>query len=273
MKLDFNSFPLNIYNEVKAQSLLESVNFEMAKSRSGRFDAVQFIGSSVVKKLCGGSFAFLLENLSMWYNEAKARRCLSKLIDEQVNRVKCDSSALLEMAQANLMISYCVTDYLNGLVSSSCGNAVKSCGKVIAGLFKRKDPRDVIWNSILVETKKWYDICQCYHIAFLLNVYNSIPDSEAEIRSLITESFRSNICEENVPLFSSKERPILFSNIQYKSLSENLEKRIGVLAAGITKELYDDLYEPFIKECIKYTETAGALVNVVETAVDGRENK
>ena len=238
MKLDFNSHPLSVYNQSASKSLLSSIGREVPNSRLSSFNLSQAILSSFVSKAAGAGLLSLIDNVSIGLKGQKARKCLSTLIREQTDRINRNSSALLDEARVNLMATSCVTDHLASLESGSWGNGAKNIGKAVLGLLSFKNPLETIWESVVEVSKKYEDICQVYHIAFLLNVYNSKPSTENVIRRLIVES----LCDDSngETSFSAKKRPFLFSNIMYNSLEENLKNRLSDLngEAGRNSDLY-----------------------------------
>ena len=66
-------------------------------------------------------------------------------------------------------------------------------GKAVLGLLSFKSPLETIWVSVVEVSRKYEDICLVYHIAFLLNVYNSMRSTENVIRRLIIES----LCDDS----------------------------------------------------------------------------
>lgn len=238
MKLDFNSYPLSVYNQSASKSLLNSIGGEVPKSRLSSFNLGQAILSSFVSKAAGAGLLSLIDSVSIGLKGQKARKCLSTLIREQTDRINRNSSSLLEEARVNLMATSCVTDHLASLESGSWGSGAKNIGKAVLGLLSFKNPLDTIWESVVEVSRTYEDICQVYHIAFLLNVYNSKPSTENVIKRLIVES----LCDDSngESSFSGKKRPLLFTNIMYKSLEENLKNRLSDLngEAGRNSDLY-----------------------------------
>lgn len=237
MKLDFDNYPLSVYNQSASKSLLKSIGGE-TNLRLSSLNLSQAILSSFVSKAAGAGLLSLIDNVSIGLKGQKARKCLSSLIREQTNRINRNSSALLEEACVNLMATSCVTDHLASLESGSWGNGVKNISKVVLDLLSFKNPLNTIWKSVVEISRKYEDICQVYHIAFLLNIYNSKPSTENVIKRLIVES----LCDDSngESSFSTKKRPFLFSDIKYKSLEENLKNRLSVLngEAGRNSDLY-----------------------------------
>ena len=237
MKLDFNSYPLSVYNQSASKSLLKSVGGEVPNSRLSSFNLSQAILSSFVSKAAGAGLLSLIDNVSIGLKGQKARKCLSTLIREQTNRVS-HNSTILEEARVNLMATSCVTEQLAFLESGSWGNGAKNIGKAVLGLLSFKNPLETIWESVVEVSRKYEDICQVYHIAFLLNIYNLKPSTENVIKRLIVES----LCDDSngESSFSAKKRPYLFSNIMHKSLEENLKNRLSDLngEAGRNSDLY-----------------------------------
>lgn len=242
MKLDFNNYPLGVYNQSASKSLLKSIGGEVPNSKLSSLNLSQAILSSFVSKAAGIGLLSLIDNVSIGLKGQKARKCLSTLIREQTNRINRNSSALLEEACVNLMATSCVTEHLASLESGSWGNGAKNIGKAVLDLLSFKNPLDTIWESVVEVSRKYEDICQVYHIAFLLNVYNLKPSTENVIKKLIVES----LCDDSngESSFSTKKRPFLFSDIMYKSLEENLKNRLSVLngEAGRNSDLY-----PFVE--------------------------
>lgn len=256
MKLDFNKSPLSIYNKPACQALLCAINSNVANNINHQ----QFVLNMVVNKLFGG--AFLIGNLTKWCGERVACKCLSNLISEQTNIIKYNPSTLLEVAQVNLMYTSCVTGYLDHLkYNGSTGNCVIALGKVGAAALLRRFGFYGLHNKLLksneADVNEYAIVCQVYHIAFLLTIYNSIPPCHDVAESLITESLSGDY-EGESSLFAQK-RPVLFSNIRWKSLEDNLINRLGALPArsGLSKDLYNELYDPFIKWRIKYNTEQG----------------
>lgn len=238
MKLDFNSYPLSVYNQSASKSLLNSIGGEVPKSRLSSFNLGQAILSSFVSKAAGAGLLSLIDSVSIGLKGQKARKCLSTLIREQTNRINRNSSTLLEEARLNLMATSCVTGHLASLESGSWGNGARNVGKVVLGLLSFKNPLETIWESVVEVSRKYEDICQVYHIAFLLNVYNSNPSTENVVKRLIVESLYDDFNGESS--FSAKKRPFLFSDIMYKSLDENLKNRLSDLdgEAGRNSDLF-----------------------------------
>lgn len=243
MKLDFNTYPLSVYSQSTSKNILKLIGGCIPQSRLSRSSTGLAILSSFVSRAAGAGLLSLIDNVSIGLKGEKARKCLANLIREQTNRVNRNPSKLLEDAQLNLMASSCVTGYLSSLESASFGNGVKNMGKLLLGLFSLQNPLEVIAESVIEVSNKYDDICQVYHIAFLLTVYNSNTRLEDMIKRLITESLCNDDGGESD--FSIKKRPVLFSGVQYKTLEENEKNRMGFLTEG-TRGV-GDLYDSFVK--------------------------
>ena len=249
MKLNFDSFPLDVYDQPSSRALLKSVSDYLPNHKLCGSNLGKALLSSIVKKITGLSMAVTFDSLAIWYYGAKARSCLATLIRTQSDRVKIEASSLTEEAQANLMITSCIMEYLSNLESSSFANGVVNTWKAIAGLCHGKDPRNTIWDAAVELTEKYYAIAQIYHVAFLLSAYHANPTIEDVAIDLIAEALNKD--SEGEESFASKQRPCLFSNVQYKSLEDNLTHRLGLISEGrwMDKKMYEpfDIYDPFIK--------------------------
>lgn len=243
MKLDFDSYPLNVYSLTSSKALLKTIDNDIPQSRYSRLSISQAILSSFVSKAAGTGLLSLIDNVSIGLTGQKARRCLSNMIRKQTSRVECNPSILLEEAQFNLMATYCITNYLSFLESGSFGNGVKNIGKALFGLLSLKNPLEVLAESVEEITNVYDDTCQIYHIAFLLNIYNTCYQTKDTIKSLIVESLCDDYGGDSG--FSSKKRNSLFLDVQYKTLVDNVKNRTHFLAAEAKK--YEDLYDPFVK--------------------------
>lgn len=246
MKLKFDSYPLNIYSDVMSISLLREIDTKIPKVQHSRLSISQYILSSFVNKAAGGWAASLVGNAVTGAGAILARNCLAGLISEQVTRTTRNPSLLLREAQLNLMATDCVTEYLSHLECESIGTITKTFAKSVLSMIKNlsfSSGFDEIGNSVIEISEKYDDISQVYHIAFLLNAYCANPKSKEIIIKLITES----LCKDGRGSlsFSTKKRPILFSNVQSKTLEENLQNRLFFLIEG-TKGI-EGLYDPFIK--------------------------
>ncbi len=165
------------------------------------------------------------------------------MIRKQVNDVVNKSSSLLLESQFNLMATSCITSYLCSLESASWSNGVKNLGKIALGLLSLEDPRNVIYESVKDMTDKYDNICQIYHVAFLLEMYSSYPSQGDLIKKMITESLCNDSRGEKSML--TKKRPILFLDVQNKSLEDNIKNRNYFLRNKAIK--YEELYNPFVK--------------------------
>lgn len=229
MKLDFNSYPLDIYNSSTIQSFLKSIEVETPYYRLSNSSVAETILASFVKKTACVNLLSLVDHVSIGLKGRNARKCLSCLISGQVSRISRSPSSLLDETQINIMAISCVTGQLASLESASWSNGAKNIGKALLGLLDFKNPLDTICESVLEISNKYDEICLVYHVAFLLNVYATIPSTMTIVKKLIIES----LCNDNYgeSSFSCKKRLVLFSNVQYKSLEENLGYRLGALSA------------------------------------------
>ena len=242
MKIDFNSYPLNIYDAQSSRSLMASIDAQVPTVRLSKRSLGESILASKISKAAGGGLLSLIDSVAIGIYGNKARRCLAKLVESQVQEISCSSVSLIDAAQVNLMATSCVTDYLSSLESGSWGNGAKNLGKALFGILEGKNPLDTIWESVKEISDKYDDICQVYHIAFLLNVYKLSPRCEADIKKLIIET----LCDDsaNSSSFTCKNRTKLFYNKAYKTLNDNLQHNIELLLKAPN---YADLYDPFFK--------------------------
>lgn len=241
MKLNFDNYPLNVYEKPASKLLLKSIDQESPKSQNERSSIGQIILGSYVNRFAGAGLLSLIDSISIGIKGEKARKCLSDLIQTQTTRVKQSPKTLLQEAQINLMASACVTGYLANLESQSFGNGAKVMGKVLFGILNLRNPLEVIAESVIEKSNEYDDICQVYFVAFLLNVYNSVPQTENLVKQLIVES----LLKTSGDSLHGKNRPILFSDVQYKSLEENLKNRLSILSPGSIIKW--DLYDPFVE--------------------------
>ena len=102
---------------------------------------------------------------------------------------------------------------------------------------------ETIAKDVIRITEKYEDICQVYHVAFLLTVYKAAPQTREIVEDLIMESLCKDAGGESS--FSGKKRPILFADISYKTLEDNETHRLNILSGGTQWE--KDIYDPFIK--------------------------
>lgn len=246
MKLNFEIFPLNVYQNTMAISLLKEIDSIIPQIQHSRLSISQYILSSFVKKVAGGWAASLIDNVVIGSGGVIARNCLADLIHNQINRINCNPSLILKETQLNLMASCCVTDYLSHLECSSIGSTIRVVAKTALSMLRNLSFRrglEEINNEVIEISEKYDDICQVYHIAFLLNVYCSNQRTKEIVIKLITES----LCNDNqgILAFSSKKRPVLFSNFQYKTLEDVLQNKLDFLITE-TKNI-KNLYDSFIK--------------------------
>lgn len=242
MKLDFSCPPLNIYTTEKAQYLLNTINRQLPNS-GNNFNYAESVTENLIKQTLGIGVACLVDNISTGLKGKKANKCLADLIIKQTKRIINAPSTITEEAQINIMATSCITDCLSEVESNSVSLAAQNLGKVVLGLIQLKNPLNVISESSLEHCSKFDDICQIYHIAFLLTVYNSLPQTEIIIKQLIIESL-SKDSNGNLS-FGSKERPLLFSDVKHKSLEDNLLYRLNTLIEYTNGS--GDLHDIYIK--------------------------
>lgn len=242
MKIDFNSYPLNIFDAQSSKNLMASIDAQIPKVLLSKRTLGESILASQIIKAAGAGLLSLTDSVAIGIYGNKARKCLANLVEKQSHEVSCGSMGIIEAALVNLMATSCVTDYLSSLESGSWGNGVKNLEKALFGLLGGKNPLDTIWESVKEISDKHDDICQVYHIAFLLNVYKLNPRYEADIKELIIET----LCDDsaNNSSFACKKRPKLFHNATYKTLNDNLQHNLELVRKAPN---YNDLYNPFVK--------------------------
>lgn len=224
MKLDFTCSPLDIFHSEMSKSLLDSIS-ALIPNNTSQSNVTESIFSTLLSRVISCRAIVEVDNLALNLKYKKAKACLSDLILKQKDKVINEPSSLLHEAQINMMATLCITDYLSHFESRSAGNSVRNLAKVAIGLIGLRNPLDVIYESVRERILRYEDICLIYHIAFLLTVYNSQPTSIRIITQLITEAVLYNRDQT----FDSKERPILFSGVQYKSIKENMSYRLDIL--------------------------------------------
>lgn len=243
MKIEFNSYPLDIFDAQSSKNLMNSIDAQIPKISLSKCSLGESILTSRISKAAGAGLLSLIDTLAIGIYGNKARKCLANLVESQTREINRGSIRLIEASQVNLMATSCVTDYLSSLESSSWGNGAKNIGKAIFGLFEGRNPLDTIWESVKEISDKYDDICQVYHIAFLLNAYKSSPSLVAEIKDLIIETLCND--SSNNSSFSSKNRPKLFYDRTHKTLNDNLSYNLDLIRLAPN---YKDLYNPFVKE-------------------------
>lgn len=243
MKLEFDSYPLDVYKQDASKSLLKSISAYLPNNKMSDIALSETILSSFIKKASGVGLLSLIDSISIGIKGGMARNCLSGLDRKQLMNVRYDSSLLLKEAQFNLIATYCVTEYLCTLESGSWGNGVKTMGKALIGLLSLKNPLNVVAEDIDELSKKYEDICQVYHIAFLLNAFINDRQKEEIIKDLIVETLTKDSGGDEH--FFSKKRTILFHDSSYKTLMDNIKKcRDSIIKES---QKYDGLYSPFVK--------------------------
>lgn len=242
MKIDLNKYPLNVYNDGRSKEFLKSLKEDTNCYGLSNASLGQSILASFIRKASGMQLLSLIDSVTIGMKGDRARKCLAELIQIQINTIKKDPSLLLREAQINLMATSCVTDYLSSLESGSWENGAKNMGKAVLGLLQFKNPLNVIWESVLEISKKYDDICQVYHVAFLLNVYNTNTCCENIVKGLISETLCNDMHGESS--FSGKKREKLFADVQYKTLEDNLKYRLNILSQIDKENRY--LSDPFI---------------------------
>ncbi len=243
MKINFNSYPFNIFDAQSSKNLMASIDAQIPKVLLSKRTLGESILASQISKAAGAGLLSLIDSVAIGIYGNKARKCLAKLVERQVHEICCGSVSLIEAAQVNLMATSCVTDYLSSLESGSWGNGARNLGKALFGLLGGKNPLDTIWESVKEISDKYDDICQVYHIAFLLNVHKLNPRWEADIKNLIIET----LCDDsaNSSSFTCKNRPRLFYDKTHKTLNDNLQHNIELVCKAPN---YTDLYDPFFKD-------------------------
>lgn len=247
MKIDLNSYPLNVYNQQEVRNILETIENHLPNSRFNNSSLCQSMLSSCIAKnigkAAGVGLLSLIDSIEIGQRGLQARECLSQLIDEQVKRVTNTPSKLILESQINIMATACITNYLSSLENSSWSNGVQNIGKAVLGIFQLKNPLNVIWESVLEISNKYENICQVYYIAFLLNVYNSVPQIGDTIKKLIIESLNDD--SDGNSRLSTKKMPLLFNNVSNKTLTDNLKTRLDFLKKSVSEN--KRLYNPFVK--------------------------
>lgn len=239
MKLDFSCPPLDIFNSEISKALLNEISVQMP-SFTSQANATESIFSTLLSRVINCGAIVAADNLSLRLKYKKAKACLNDLILKQKNKVINNPSSLIQEAQINMMATSCVTDCLSHFESRSAENSVKNLAKIAVGLIQLKNPLAVIYESVLERSLIYEDICTIYHIAFLLTVYNSLPLSKQIITQLITEAVQYDMDQS----FDSKERPVMFFDVQYKSLKENMTYRLDILNKYTDRS--GDLYDTFV---------------------------
>lgn len=247
MKLDFSCPPLDIYNQEKAQSLLQDINRELPDVQ-GPVTLDESIVSSLITRATGIGAATFIDGISNSIKSKKAKNCMADLIVKQRDRIISNPSSILQESQINLMATQCIIDHLSNLESNSISHTTQNLGKVAVGLLKFKNPLKVLFESAEEQLRRYYGICQIYHIAFLLTVYISLPKSEIIIKQLIIESISKD--SEGDDSFGDKLRPLLFSDSPYQSLERNLTHRLDILFE-YTRQ-FGDIYDEFIMSRQKF---------------------
>ena len=243
MKLEFDSFPLDVYEKEGSKSLLESIGESVPDTNLSNVSLSKTILSSFVRRASGVGLLSLIDSISIELKGDKARKCLSDLAREQIRRINGNASAISEEAQINLMITSCVMDYLSSLESKSWSNGAQNIAKSLIGILSLKNPLKVIWESVMEVIDKYNDICQVYYVAFLLNVYDTYPNTKDTIKKFIIEALCKD--SEGESSFDVKKRPLLFSNTTYQTLEDNLANRLDILSREIKRD--SRLNDPFIK--------------------------
>lgn len=243
MKLDFDAYPLNIYNQPISKCVFKSIGWTINQTTDAQSVCPQDMLSSLLNKATGANLLTLIDDVSIGFLGLQARRCLADMIRLQAINISKNPSSLLEEAQFNLFAISCITEFLCSKESASWGNGIKNLGKIAIGVLSLRDPRNVIWESVMEVSKKYDNICQLYHIAFLLIVFDSRPNLGDFIKKLIVESL-SEDSNKDVSILT-KQRPLLFSGLTYKTLKDNIKNRAYFIRNEATK--YEELYDPFVK--------------------------
>lgn len=244
MNFDFNKFPLDVYNNPVANALLETIEVTVDDSSSKGSSVSQTVLAHYVKKAIGiGSFPFLVDKLFTWVAAKKMQEGISKLISRQKSQIERNPSSLLTQAQLNLMATYLITDFVGAKEAESAETAVGNFVKMGKKLFCLKNPLEVLWESAEEVTLKYVDICQMYHIAFLLTTYTAVPKTKTMVRKLIAESFCGD--DDGKLSYTTKNRPVLFANVRYKTLEDNLTNRLDIMSQS--DSLDKEIFDPVIK--------------------------
>ena len=82
MKLEFDSYPLNIYSADISTALLKSAEGEISYSHQSKASLSETIFSSFVKKTSGVGLLSLIDDVSIGLKGEKARSCFSYLVNE-----------------------------------------------------------------------------------------------------------------------------------------------------------------------------------------------
>ena len=243
MKLDFSTYPLDIYSDPASKALLSTIEDTIPSLSYSNLSLSQAIMSSLVRNFAGAGLLSLVDNIAIGMKGEQARKGLSNMFKEQAINIQKDPETLVKEAQINLMATACIMEYLTSMESGSWSNGVKNISKVLIGILSLENPLNVIVKSTMEICRKYEDICQVYHIAFLLNVYKANPNTIDVVKKLIIEA----LCKDSnsSSSFSTKDRPFLFFDSSSKSLYNNLKERIGFLEKET--RTYNIIYDPFIK--------------------------
>ena len=160
MKLDFSTYPLNIYSQSTSKALLSIIEKTIPSYSHSNLTFSQAILSSFVRNMAGAGLLTLVDNISIGIKGERARKGLSNLIQEQTIKVQRNPSILLKEAQINLMVTSCVTDYLVSLESESWSNGARNMSRVLLGILRLENPLNVIAESSIELCEKYEKICQ-----------------------------------------------------------------------------------------------------------------
>lgn len=244
MNIELNKFPLSILNEDVSKSILNQIGNNIKKSHENDSEVIEVIFAGFMGKIFSAGPVVFVDNAINMIDERKARKCLSDLITCQADRVSKNPATFLQEVQLNLMITRCVTDYMQSVDSRSAGNAVKSLGKLAISLIRLQNPLKAFVESAIEKNKKFNSIANLYHIAFLLHLLKTNSLFENEVKSLIHEAMCTNCAFD-------EERPNLFKDMPSKSLYENMRIRLKDILFFSKKII--NLYDPFVKEFEKNT--------------------
>lgn len=103
MKLDFNTYPLDIYNDPASKALLSTIE-----------DTIPSL-SSLVRNFAGAGLLSLVDNIAIGMKGEQARKGLSNMFKEQAINIQKDPETLVKEAQINLMATACIMEYLTSM--------------------------------------------------------------------------------------------------------------------------------------------------------------
>ena len=257
MKLDYDSFPLDIFKDDDSKSFLRTIEKDL-KQPSGELSEAEKTVISFISKLIslelgafGVSLATTISSLSMMRKGRKANDCISDIIKERLSRIKDNNTDFLVEAQLNLMTTYCVTSYLSVVECGYLSTGINDLARVICSPIMHLDLKRLFTEKYIIaeeREKKYDDICIVYYIAFLLWGYKANTQNRDLIKDLIKEVLCED--EDGVSLLSSKKLPILFSENEDKTLYDAMKYGIYYVFQETRhlEELRNTFIEPYMKE-------------------------